>query len=451
MLRVRPELEDLVREGMARYHVPGVAIGILHDGDEDIAAYGVTNIEHPLPVDGDTLFQIASITKTITATVVMRLVERDALDLDAPVRRYLPEFRVRDEDAASRATLRHLVTHTGGWLGDCFADFGKGDDALAKYVAAMADLEQLTPLGEIWHYSNSSFAVLGRLIEVATGKTYEAAVRELLFLPLGMTRSCFNADEAITHRVAAGHVIVDEQPRVARPWAFPRATTPVGGVVSSVRELLDYARFHLGDGRAPNGARLLSTGSLELMRTRLAPADNDRGVGVSWFLRDAGNVTFQYHSGGAIGQQGVLVLAPERRFAIAVQTNSGRGGLLHGEVTKWAQKTFLGVQEEEAEHLPVPGNRRKELVGRYTAALSDLELKAGSDGDMLIRSISHNVLGVKPAPTDPAPAPVAFIGEDRFVCLEGPLKDTRAEVLRDPNGTVRWIRAGGRVYRRQKA
>ena len=242
MLRVRPELEDLVREGMARYHVPGVAIGILHDGDEDIAAYGVTNIEHPLPVDGDTLFQIASITKTITATVVMRLVERDALDLDAPVRRYLPEFRVRDEDAASRATLRHLVTHTGGWLGDCFADFGKGDDALAKYVAAMADLEQLTPLGEIWHYSNSSFAVLGRLIEVATGKTYEAAVRELLFLPLGMTRSCFNADEAITHRVAAGHVIVDEQPRVARPWAFPRATTPVGGVVSSVRELLDYAR-----------------------------------------------------------------------------------------------------------------------------------------------------------------------------------------------------------------
>src|SRR2546429_2286685 len=131
---------------------------------EDIAAYGVTNLEHPLPVDADTLFQIASITKTITATVVMRLVERDALDLDAPVRRYLPEFRLRDEDAASRATLRHLVTHTAGWLGDSFTDFGRGDDALARYVTAMAELEQLTPLGEIWHYSNSSFAVLGRLI-----------------------------------------------------------------------------------------------------------------------------------------------------------------------------------------------------------------------------------------------------------------------------------------------
>src|SRR5207247_7047951 len=115
------------------------------------------------------------------------------------------------------------------------------------------------------------------------GKTYEAAVRELLFIPLGMSRSCFNADEAITHRVAIGHVIVDEQPRVARPWAFPRATTPVGGVVSSVRELLAYARFHLGDGRTPDGGRLLSVGSIELMRTRLAPADNDRAVGVAWF------------------------------------------------------------------------------------------------------------------------------------------------------------------------
>src|SRR3989441_13126523 len=142
----------------------------------------------------------------------MRLVERGALDLDAPVRRYLPEFRLRDEDAAKRATLRHLVTHPGGWLGDCFADFGKGDDALARYVAAMADLEQLTPIGEVWHYSNSSFAVLGRLVEIATGKTYEAAVRELLFIPLGMSGRFFNRGQGSTHRVAVRAVVVGEQP-----------------------------------------------------------------------------------------------------------------------------------------------------------------------------------------------------------------------------------------------
>src|SRR5437879_1946273 len=197
---------------MSRYHVPGIAIGVLHDGDEDIAAYGVTNLEHPLPADADALFQIAG----------------------------------------------------------------------------------------------------------PTGKTYESAVRELLCIPLGTSTSCFNADEAITHRVAAGHSTVDEQPPVVRPYSFPRATTPVGGVISSVRDLLAYARFHLGDGRTPDGGRLLSVGSLELMRTRLAPADNDRGIGVAWFLREVGRVTVQQHGGSAIGQQGVLMLAPERGFAIAV-------------------------------------------------------------------------------------------------------------------------------------
>jgi CubicO group peptidase (beta-lactamase class C family) len=315
----------------------------------------------------------------------------------------------------------------------------------------MAELEQLTPLGEIWHYSNSSFAVLGRLIEVVTGKTYEAAVRELLFIPLGMARSCFNADEAITHRVAAGHSVVDEQPRVVRPYAFPRATTPVGGVISSVRDLLAYARFHLGDGRTPDGGRLLSVGSLELMRTRLAPADNDRGIGVAWFLREVGGVTLQSHNGSAIGQQGVLMLAPERGFAIAVQTNSTRGALLHQTITKWALKTFVGVDEPAPAHVRMTKSRRDELVARYTAAGSDVELRAGGDGVLLYRSIYHNLLGITPAPTDPPPSPVAFLGEDQFVCLEGPLKDVRGEVIRDESGAVRWLRSGGRVHRRVDA
>src|SRR5258705_1412267 len=323
---VDPTLDTLVRDAMERYHVPGVAIGMLRADAVEVAAFGVTSVENALPVDGDTLFQIASVTKTMTATVIMRLVERGKLDLDAPVRRYIPSFRLRDAAAQERATIRHLVTHTGGWLGDCFADFGNGDDALERYVAAMAELEQITPLGEIWHYSNSSFTLLGRLIEVVTGKTYEEATRELLFVPLGMTKSCFSANEAITHRVAIGHVIVDEKPTVARPWAFPRATTPVGGIVSTANDLMRYARFHLGDGTAPDGARLLSKESVELMRTPLADADLDRKVGVSWVVRTIGGVLLQDPGGVALGQQGVLMLAPRRREAVTVQTNSARGG-----------------------------------------------------------------------------------------------------------------------------
>ena len=443
-----PSLDSLVRDAMERYRVPGVAIGMIRADELDVAAFGVTSVEHPLPVDGDTLFQIASVTKTMTATVIMRLIERGALDLDAPVRRYIPAFRLRDAAAQERATVRHLVTHTGGWLGDCFADFGNGDDALERYVAAMAELEQITPLGEIWHYSNSSFALLGRLIEVVTGKTYEAATRELLFVPLGMTRSCFSAGEAITHRVAVGHVIVDEKPTVARPWAFPRAATPVGGIVSTANDLMRYARFHLGDGRAPDGARLLSRESLDLMRTPLADADLDRKVGVSWFIRSVGGVRLQYHGGVAIGQQGVLMLAPDRGEAITVQTNSARGGLLHQDVTTWWQRQRLKLNVPEPVYIELETARYKEYADRYRAELSDAELEL-SDTGLVYRTFSHNKLNVQPKPPDPPPSRVAFTSDARFTLLDGPLKDTRGEFLRGPDGMVRYLRVGGRVYRRK--
>ncbi|MEX2046188.1 MAG: serine hydrolase domain-containing protein [Chloroflexota bacterium] len=442
-----PALATLVQGAMERYHVPGVAIGMLRAGDIEVAGFGVTSVEHPLRVDGDTLFQIASVTKTMTATVIMRLIERGALDLDAPVRRYIPAFRLRDPAAQERATVRHLVTHTGGWLGDCFADFGNGDDALERYVTAMAELEQLTPLGEIWHYSNSSFALLGRLIEVVTGKSYEDATRELLFRPLGMTRSCFSAGEAITHRVAVGHVIVDEKPTVARPWAFPRAATPVGGVVSTANDLMRYARFHLGDGTTEDGARLLTRESLDLMRTPLADADLDRKVGVSWFVRSVAGVRLQYHGGVAIGQQGVLMLAPDRGEAVTVQTNSARGGLLHQDVTTWWQRRRLAISVPEPIYVELDHTRYTEYADRYLAELSDVELELADTG-LVYRSFSHNRLGVQPKPPDPPPSRVAFTSDARFTLLDGPLKDTRGEFLRGPDGRVRYLRVGGRVYRR---
>ena len=125
------ELVEVARAQMEEFSVPGASLGVLFDGEEETAALGVTSIEHPLDVTPDTLFQIGSITKTFTATAIMRLVERGAVDLDAAVRTYLPEFRLMDEDVAARATIRQLLTHTGGWLGDYFADFGRGADALA--------------------------------------------------------------------------------------------------------------------------------------------------------------------------------------------------------------------------------------------------------------------------------------------------------------------------------
>src|SRR5581483_4758846 len=106
--------------------------------------------------------------------------------LDKPVRSYLPTFRLAHEGAARVLTTRHLLTHTGGFVGDFFLDTGRGDDALARYVERMDGLAQLTWPGEVYSYSNAGFSLLGRLVEVLTGETFEAALRRLVLAPLGL-------------------------------------------------------------------------------------------------------------------------------------------------------------------------------------------------------------------------------------------------------------------------
>src|SRR6266700_2458744 len=175
---LRP-VEALIVEAMKRLQVPGAAVGILHEGKEYVASFGVTSVDNPLSVTAETLFQVGSITKTIVSTAVLCLAERGKLDLETPICTYLPDLRLADENLTQRVTLRHLLTHTGGGIADCFEDTGNGDDALAKVVAKMDELPQETPPGEIYSYSNSGFTLIGRVIKVAfQGRIRQAVHRD---------------------------------------------------------------------------------------------------------------------------------------------------------------------------------------------------------------------------------------------------------------------------------
>ena len=122
---------------MQAYGIPGVAVGLIHGSTTFIRGYGVTNVDYPVPVDGDTLFRIGSTAKTFTGSTAMRLVERGDLDLDARVRKYLPHFKTSQAQVANRVTVRQLLNHSA-WLGEYYGDLGRGDDALARYAEAMA-------------------------------------------------------------------------------------------------------------------------------------------------------------------------------------------------------------------------------------------------------------------------------------------------------------------------
>lgn len=450
--RAQERISALTRDEMARLGVPGVALGVWHDGRPWTASFGVTNVDHPLPVDDATLFHAGSISKTVLATAVMRLVEQGTLDLAERVRTYLPGFRLQDEDAAERATLLHCLNHTGGWVGDYFRDTGKGDDAVERIVAKMAKSPQLTPMGATWSYNNAGFYVAGRVMEAVTGQPFETIIRDLVFTPLGLTHTHFHNDDLITYRVAAGHIVTEEGPKVARPWAMFRSAAPAGGVVSCVTDLLRYARFHLGNGCAEDGTRVLDAASLRAMQTPTTQAGCFAdATGIAWQLRDIAGVGTVQHGGSTNGQQASLILVPGRDFAVVVLTNADRGRQLHSVVTKAALSEFLELRESAPALLPPGEVAMGEYAGKYSAVLSDLEVACGEAGLVLheLRSADRAVgdQALKPLPVPPVR--LGFTAPDRVAALDFPYEGDRGEFLRGPGGEIEWFRWGGRIARRQ--
>lgn len=443
-------LVEFVTRTMQETRVPGVALGVLHAGETTTAGFGVTNVDHPLPVTDETLFQIGSITKTFTGTAIMRLVEMDKLRLDATVRSYLPDFKLRDETAAAQVTIRHLLTHMGGWAGDYFDDTGVGDDALARYVAAMADLEQLAPLGTVWSYNNAGFCLAGYLIEVVTGQSYQAALKELVLEPLGLENAYLEAGEVITYRFAVGHNVAAQGPQVARPWPLPRSVYPAGGLVCHVKELLRYARFHLGDGCAKDGNRLLTAESMAQMQSPQVTVRGKEMWGLTWSLDETSGVRQVLHGGGTLGQVTLLVLVPAHDFALVVLTNADQGGLLTREVSRQALKEYLGLETP----LPAPIEASKDelaaYVGRYSRPFADIEL--GILGGRLVGQITYKggfPTKDSPPPPPPPPMSLALCEPDRLLGLDGAYKDELFDVIRRADGSIGWLRAEGRIHRKE--
>jgi CubicO group peptidase (beta-lactamase class C family) len=437
---------------MEQTGVPGVAVGIQHRGESTAYGYGVTSVEHPLPVSDETLFQIGSITKTFTGTAMMRLAEQGELDLNAKVQSYLPDFRVADEMASSEATVRQLLTHEGGWAGDFFHSTGAGDDAVARYVADMVDLPQLAPVGTQWSYNNAGFSVAGRIIEVVTGKQFETALEEQVFEPLGLQHCFFDAADAITHSFAVGHSVTAGKAQVARPWALERAIYPAGGIICPVRDLLRYARFHLGDGRAEDGARLLTPESLSLMHSPQAAVWEGEAWGLAWSILDELEGARQVrHGGGTKGQISSLVLIPEHDLAIAVLTNADRGDVITDQVRRWVLKELLGLEAPKPEPIEAEEEELAAYAGRYHGYYTDLDL--GILAGRLVGQVTYKRgFPNEDVPPPPAPPPmsVALCSKDRLLVLDGPAKDATGDVIRGADGSISWLRFSGRLHVRER-
>jgi CubicO group peptidase (beta-lactamase class C family) len=452
-------LEAKVAELASEYEVPGVAVGILLQGDEQYAVHGVTSIESPVPIDENTLFQFGSTGKTFTASAIMRLVEQGKIDLDAPVRTYVPELRLKDEDVAQRVTVLQLLNHSAGWQGDFFEDTSSGDDAIALYVEKMSTLEQVYPLGTQGSYNNASLVLAGRVIEKVTGQTYAEAIKTLILDPLGLDMTFSSMNDIMTRRFVVGHVKhPDGNVTVARPWALPRSMYPAGGWSASVRDQLAWARFHLGDGRGTDGTQVLSKATLDRMKEETfnlgASAIGD-AVGISWLLKDVEGVRLVGHGGTTHGQLSAFQMVPARGFAVVVLTNSApNGAQFHGAIVKWALEHYLGVVQHQPEPLTLTPDELSAYTGTFRSISAILEVTA-VDGALsaTIKPTPESVARLRERGEEEReeqpPLKLDLLPDDRFVIGDGPAKGQRGYFTRDDAGDVNGINLGGRYAARQ--
>ena len=446
----------LTEAKMKEFQVPGVAIGVFDNGVLTTRGLGVTNVDDPLPITPGTVFPIASISKTFAATMVMRLVEQGKIDLKAPVRNYLPDFKVRDEAVARGVTVWNLLTHTAGWEGQVSGP-DRGEDTLRNFTATvMPDLMQVAPPAAAWSYNNAGFSVSGRVIESVTGKSINRSIDELVFQPLGLQCAGTTAGDFIVHRFAVGHGSRGDQPAAAIKPFSPSVSVTAGGVGLCIDDLMRYAQFHLGDGTAASGARVLSKASLEMMRaTQLHKQGTDDDIGIAWHLRNVGNLRVAAHGGTLSGHILLLELVPEKNFAIGILTNSINGWRLIQEVEREALKLYHGaafpnnyaiahrglvetlpnVEPLAAQPNPAP------YVGRYRRPMNAVDVRV-EGGRLVVQEIPNNG-------NARAVMPIAFFGPDRAVITDGNDKGQGIEFVRDASGKVNWVRVVGRVAVKQ--
>jgi CubicO group peptidase (beta-lactamase class C family) len=450
-------LHDVVSTTSKQFNIPGVAVGVWADGKEISACHGVTSVDNPLPIDQDTLFLVASVTKTFTATTLMRLVAEGKVELNAPVRRYIPELQLKDKQAADKVMVLNLLNHTAGFDWRVNADTGEGDDALELYVAKLAELKQIAPLGTRVSYSQAGYNLVGRTIEKVTGQTFEQAMASLVFEPLGLSHSFFARDDIMTRRFAVGHNRGEDGTlSIARPWRHSRSDNPGGGLASSVADLLLWARFHLGDGSAASGARVLPTNVLHQMKeptAELRASTLGDAIGLSWFLRDVDGVRTVGHGGSANGQFAELLIVPERNFAVISLSNAGPDGIPFNQaIVRWALEHYLGLIDRDPEPIPFDAARTREIVGTYENEMMRLTIDTVGARLRLEVLIKPEIRAAanQELPPDYAPFDFGLLpgDKDEYIITSGGLKGQRGFFTRDKSGAVVGVDLAGRLFSR---
>ena len=322
------EIDAYIERQIHRLNIPGATLAIVEDDEiTHFRDFGRARPggEAPTP---QTPFLIGSLTKSFTALAVMQLVEAGKIELDAPVQRYLPWFRVADPRASAQMTVRHLLNQTSGLpqLSGLrpLTDFDNRPDATEQQARALSTLVLPRPVGSAWEYCNMNYNLLGLIIEAASSESYEAYIQDHIFAPLRMTHSYTSQPEAKHNGMAVGHRYWFATPLAVPNLPIPRGSLPGGELISSSEDMARYLIAHLNEGRYESAQILSAAGIDELHRP--AVEANMTGIsfghyGMGWFTEETGQTKIVWHSGTCPDFFAYMAILPEQKKGVVLLIN----------------------------------------------------------------------------------------------------------------------------------
>ena len=439
---------DRLRALFEESGVPGGSAALLLDGEVVEAATGVLNRETGAEATTDSLWQIGSVSKLYTATLVAKLADAGRIELDAPAGRYLPGGLLpsADTEAAAAITVAHLLEHSSGLESDHYHDVGAGRHAVGAYLDSIAGFGTLFPAGRAYSYSNIGYAVLAAIVEHATGSPFDEALLAQVIAPIGAEHTETSLEGAVRRRVAIGHVDIMPGFVVPPRWRWIPLLTAVGGVIASPGDMLRLARLHIEDG-AVGGLQLLSRDAAAAMReARMpVPARSLAGAtarGLGWGVHGGAGPIIVSHDGDTVGQQALLVAVPERGFAFAAAGNSNRAGAAIRALAEETLRDVLGVELARPADGRIP--RLDPRRGRYRRLHLDWVVEA-RDGAHAISAepdaLFSPIFQGRDVPIRPDGG-----GEWRFASAVGGVERAAFLDLEDA-GRPTHLHAGGRAHR----
>lgn len=344
--RIADTLEPLIRQAIADFGVPGLAVGLVKN-DELIYArgFGVRDVRTREPVTPQSLFHMASISKPFVATAVMQLAQAGTLELDASVRTYVPYFRPTG-DGAETITIRQLLTHTAG-LADAM-DYGwsspeHDDAALERYVRSLDGKPLIGKPGASVQYSNDGFELLGHVVAKVSGLSFEDYLKTNVLDPLGMHTSTFLPSEVAPELATTPHLGLPSAV-VEGVYPYNRAHAPSSTLHSSVLEMSRWARANLGNGELDGQQILRPQSHAEMWRPQAETGDEGwaEAAALGWFVGTYRGHRVVAHDGGDAGFETNLVLLPDDNIALVLLTNCNTAPI--NAITYAALDVLLGLE-----------------------------------------------------------------------------------------------------------